>query len=314
MTTLKNYAIVFPGQGSQKPQMLADIAKHYPQVNDTFDEASAALGFDLWNIVQENPEDKLNQTEFTQPALLTASVALWKIVNNQVTLAPQYLAGHSLGEYSALVCGESVDFETAVKLVNFRGQFMQDAVPVGVGAMAAIIGLDADEVATLCKQVADHEVLTPANYNAIGQTVVAGHEAAVEKLISIAKEKGAKIAKRIPISVPSHCALMTPAAKKFADKLIEAKINPAKIPVIHNVDVKIHQDRESISKALTTQLDHPVRWVESIQWMAKNGVENIIECGPGKVLAGLIKRISPEITTFTLDSLEDIENVLEKLS
>lgn len=314
MITLKNYAIVFPGQGSQKPQMLADIAARYSQVKETFDQASKALGYDLWNIVQENPEDKLNQTEFTQPALLTASVALWKILNDRVPLSPNYLAGHSLGEYSALVCGESIDFDTAVKLVNFRGQFMQDAVPVGVGAMAAIIGLEADVVAQLCQEVANSEVLTPANFNAIGQTVVAGHDAAIERLIIVAKEKGAKIAKRIPISVPSHCALMTPAAKKFATKLSEASIHATKIPVIHNVDVKIHSDHHSISLALTTQLDHPVRWVETIQWMAKNGIETVIECGPGKVLAGLIKRINPDLTTLTMDSIDDIENVMEKLS
>lgn len=312
--TLKNYAIVFPGQGSQKTAMLADIAPQDSLIKKTFDEASAALGYDLWEIVQQNPDDKLNQTEFTQPALLAASVALWKLLNNRVSLQPTYLAGHSLGEYSALVCGQSIDFQTAVKLVNFRGRYMQDAVPVGVGAMAAIIGLDADDVAALCKQVAENEVLTPANFNAIGQTVVAGHDAAVERLIVIAKEKGAKIAKRIPISVPSHCALMTPAAKKFADKLVDANIKPSKIPVIQNVDVDIHQDGISISNALTRQLDHPVRWVEIIQLMAKNGIENIIECGPGKVLAGLIKRINPEITTYTVDTIEDIETVVEKLS
>lgn len=312
--TLKNYAIVFPGQGSQKPQMLADIASRYSQVKETFDQASHALGYDLWNIVQENPDDRLNQTEFTQPALLTASVALWKILNNRVNLSPTYLAGHSLGEYSALVCGDSLDFETAVKLVNFRGRFMQDAVPVGVGAMAAIIGLDANIVAQLCQDAANSEILTPANFNAIGQTVVAGHDTAIERLIILAKEKGAKIAKRIPISVPSHCALMTPAAQMFASKLNEARIQPSKIPVIHNVDVKIHSEQDKISQALTLQLDHPVRWVEIIQWMAENGIETVIECGPGKILAGLIKRINSDLTTLTIDSIDEIENVVEKLS
>lgn len=312
--TLKNYAIVFPGQGSQTPGMLSNISDEYPQIKETFDEASAALGYDLWDIVQNNPDDKLNQTEFTQPALLTASVALWRVLNNKKALTPTFLAGHSLGEYSALVCAGSFTFEAAVKIVSQRGQFMQEAVPSGVGAMAAIIGLENEKIDTLCHQAANGDVLTPANYNAIGQTVVAGNASAVDRVIELAKESGAKIAKRIPVSVPSHCALMAPAGEKLADKLKDADIKHAKIRVIHNVDVLFHDNPEEISQALTAQLNHPVRWVETIEKLITNGVTDIIECGPGKVLAGLIKRIDKTLNTYTLNTAEDINALLENLS
>ena len=312
--TLKHYAIVFPGQGSQTPGMLADIAENYPEIKQTFDEASAALGYDLWDIVQNNPDDKLNQTEYTQPALLTASIALWRILNSKKTINPTFLAGHSLGEYSALVCAGSLSFEAAVKMVSQRGRFMQEAVPAGVGAMAAIIGLDNTKILELCHQAADGEIVSPANFNAIGQTVVAGNTSAVDRVVDLAKESGAKIAKRIPVSVPSHCALMAPAAKKLANELKNTEISHPKIRVIQNVDVVFHDSPEEISNALTAQLDHPVRWVETVQKLVENGVTDIIECGPGKVLAGLIKRIDKNIQAHTINSNEELNAVLEDLS
>lgn len=292
-------ALVFPGQGSQTLGMLADTAAHYSVVKKTFDEASAVLGYDLWQLTQLGPVEKLNQTEYTQPALLAASVALWRVWLEKKGARPAYLAGHSLGEYSALVCAESLSFVDAIGIVADRGRFMQEAVPAGQGAMAAIVGLDNESVADLCQQVAGNEIVSPANYNSLGQVVVAGDANAVERLLVAAKNAGAKIAKLIPVSVPSHCALMMGAAEKLAKRLEEIKIVSPKIPVVNNVEVQINNDSTAIKTALVRQLFSPVRWVEIIQFLVKQGVKEFIECGPGNVLAGLNKRIDSSVPTFS---------------
>jgi [acyl-carrier-protein] S-malonyltransferase len=294
------FAMLFPGQGSQSLGMLSDLAPIYDVIQSSFKEASTALGYDLWQLVTEGPEEVLNQTVHTQPALLCAGVALWRVWQQYEAPAPHYLAGHSLGEYTALVCANAIDFKDAINLVALRGRFMQEAVKPGEGAMAAIVGLSNEEVEELCNQAAQGEVVSPANYNSLGQIVIAGHTAAVSRAIELAKEKGAKLAKLIPVSVPSHCALMKPAAERLAASLEKVSISKPQWPIIHNVDAKSHHDAASIRKALIQQLDHPVRWVETIQELAKNDCLQGIECGPGKVLAGLNKRIVGEFTTYSL--------------
>jgi [acyl-carrier-protein] S-malonyltransferase len=310
-------AIVFPGQGSQSVGMLGDIAKQYQEVRESFDEASAVLGYDLWKMVQEGPAENLDKTVHTQPALLAASYAVWRIIQSRKPCEPSMLAGHSLGEYTALVCAKAMTFADAVKLVAARGQFMQDAVPQGVGAMAALIGLDEETVNGICQealQSAD-EVLAPANFNSIGQIVIAGHQSAVARAIIIAKEKGAKIATLIPVSVPSHCQLMLPAANRLASLLSTISLQLPAIPVISNVDVKPYDSIDSIRDGLVRQLYNPVQWVRTIEYFAQAGVTSIIECGPGKVLSGLIKRINKNLQLTTtadassLDALLKLENV-----
>lgn len=308
----KDLGIVFPGQGSQSVGMLMTLADHYPIIQSTFSEASEHLGYDLSHIIAHGPEEKLNTTEITQPALLAASVALWRIVNAKNTVKPAFLAGHSLGEYSALVCAEAIEFGDALKLVQARGQYMQAAVPTGFGAMAAIIGLDNDRIALLCEEAAEGDVVSPANFNAIGQTVVAGENAAVERLIDLAKAAGAKLAKKIAVSVPSHCELMKPAKNKLITALSDVKISTPKIPVVHNVDVECHSHPDEIRHALAEQLDHPVRWVETIQWLSQNGIKTLWECGPGKVLAGLVKRIDNTIEVLDLSSEVQLVALMEK--
>jgi len=288
-------AFVFPGQGSQTVGMLADFASEHPVVKQTFQQASDILGYDLWELTQHGPADKLNLTEHAQPALLTAGVATWRALQkNQIPL-PAILAGHSLGEYTALVCANAIDFNDAISLVEARGQYMQQAVPAGQGAMAAIIGLDDAQINELCDQARGEEILSPANFNSIGQIVIAGNTQAIERAIKLAKEHGAKIATKLPVSVPSHCALMRPAAEKLQKKLDLITIKIPEIPVINNVDVKIATSAEDIKSALIRQLYSPVRWVETIEMITSKGVGTILECGPGKVLAGLIKRTNRNI-------------------
>lgn len=304
-------AFVFPGQGSQAVGMLAELAQAHPLIIDTFAEASKALGYDLWQLVLNGPESELNQTEVTQPALLAAGVALWRLWVSLKGPLPALMAGHSLGEYTALVCAGALEYPAAVKLVAERGRFMQEAVPAGQGAMAAIIGLSDEQVMAVCKQAADsNQIVAPANYNTIGQVVIAGGTAAVERAVILAKEAGAKLTKILPVSVPSHCALMQPAATQLAKSLAHVSIHTPTIPVIHNVDVKSHQDVQAIRKALVQQLDHPVRWVETVQDFAKQGVSLIIECGPGKVLAGLNKRIADQVNTLSLNTPEQLQQAL----
>lgn len=288
-------AFVFPGQGSQSVGMLRDVVDTHPQIIQTFSEASDILNYDLWALVSNGPEDKLNQTEFTQPALMAADVALWRVYCDTTDDRPAFLAGHSLGEFVALVAAGAMDYAEAVALVADRGRFMQAAVPAGEGAMAAIIGLDNDKVASVCEQVADGDVVAPANYNSVGQVVIAGQHAAVNRAIEQAKTEGAKLAKLIPVSVPSHCALMQPAAEQLAQSLSRIKINTPSIPVIQNVDAAVHDDPQTIRDNLVKQLVSPVRWVETIEYLQSQAITQVTECGPGKVLRGLIKRISKDI-------------------
>jgi [acyl-carrier-protein] S-malonyltransferase len=284
-------AFVFPGQGSQSTGMLDTLASEFAEVEATFRVASEVLGYDLWDIVQNGPAEKLNSTDITQPAMLAAGVAVWRVWQAKGGAQPTLLAGHSLGEYTALVCGDSLAFEDAIKLVAERGRLMQEAVPAGTGAMAAVLGLDDDTVRAVCAEAAAGEVVEAVNFNSPGQVVVAGHKAAVERAVDLAKAKGAKRALLLPVSVPSHCALMQPAAEKLATLLEDVAIQAPQIPVINNVDVAMPTDAAAIRSALVRQLHNPVRWVETIQKMAAEGVDRLIECGPGKVLMGLNKRI-----------------------
>lgn len=312
--TQTNLGIVFPGQGSQQVGMLGDLAEDFSDIQDTFAQASDVLGYDLWQLTAQGPEEQLNATERTQPALLAGGVALWRALNARYQPKPQFLAGHSLGEYTALVCANAIAFKDAVALVAARGRFMQAAVPAGVGAMAAIIGLDSDVIAKICEQAAQGEVLSNANLNAISQTVIAGNSNAVERGIALAKEQGAKIAKLIPVSVPSHCALMAHAKQRLSELLAQTPIKSPEIPVIHNVDLQCHSHPDDIRQALAEQLVLPVRWVETIQLMASSDVTEIWECGPGKVLAGLIKRIDTDITVKNLSDAEQFNQLLKEVA
>lgn len=296
----KKLAIVFPGQGSQSVGMLADLYQSYPLVQDTFNEASAALGYDLWALIANGPEEQLNETQRTQPALLTASVAVWRLWQQQGGATPAYFAGHSLGEYSALVCAGVLSLADAVKLVEKRGQYMQQAVPAGTGAMAAIIGLDDAAIAKACADAAQGEVVAPVNYNSPGQVVIAGHKAAVERAGEACKAAGAKRALPLPVSVPSHCALMRPAADQLATDLAALNFQQPAIPVVNNVDVQIASNGDAIKDALIRQLYSPVRWTETIEYFAAHGVTEVLELGAGKVLSGLIKRINKELNTSSI--------------
>ncbi len=293
-------AVVFPGQGSQSLGML-NSWQEISLFRDTFVEVSDILGYDLWELAQSGPEEKLNRTEFTQPVLLTTEIALWRYFQSHNNQQPEFLAGHSLGEYSALVAAESLSLADAVRLVAKRGQYMQGAVPAGIGAMAAIVGLDNDKIEEICQACRHNdEVLNAANFNSIGQTVIAGHALAVDRAVELASSQGAKIAKRIPVSVPSHCQLMEEAASKLEKDLAQTQIHPPKMTVIHNFDVSAHTDPQIIRQILLKQLTNPVRWVETIQFFEKQGIQTIIECGPGKVLSGLNKRISSSITNHSI--------------
>ncbi len=294
-------AFVFPGQGSQSLGMQATLAEAHPQVTATYAEATGILHYDLWQVAQKGPETQLNSTSCTQPALLTAGVAVWRVWQALQGSQPKLLAGHSLGEYTALVCAEALTLTDAVALVAQRGRFMQEAVPEGVGAMAAIVGLTDKEVSELCDKAAEDQVVSPVNYNAVGQVVIAGQHAAVERALMLAKSAGAKLAKLLPVSVPSHCILMKPAAERLAHLLASIPVQKPKIPVINNVDVKMVSHPDDIRDALVRQLYHPVRWVETIQMLAAEGVTRVVECGPGKVLAGLIKRIDKTLAVATTE-------------
>jgi len=304
-------AFVFPGQGSQSVGMLSTMADAHPVVGDTFAEASGALGFDLWNLVLNGPEEQLNQTTNTQPAMLTAGVAAWRVWQQQGGAVPSVMAGHSLGEYTALVCAGALDFADAVNLVADRGRFMQEAVPAGEGGMAAIIGLDDDGVRALCDANANGEVLSPVNFNSPGQVVIAGSAAAVQRAVDAAKGAGAKRALPLPVSVPSHCSLMHPAAEKMAERLASITLNAPSIPVIHNYNVTAETDVDAIRKALVAQIEQPVRWVETIQKMAADGVDKLVECGPGKVLVGLNKRIEKDMETWAIYDPDTMTAALE---
>ena len=303
-------AFVFPGQGSQSVGMLKDLAVNFSEVTSTFQEASDALGYDLWSLVQEGPAEKLNSTDVTQPAMLASGVATWRIWQAKGGAIPTVMAGHSLGEYTALVCSGSLDFVDAIKLVSQRGKFMMEAVPAGTGAMAAILGLDDDIVRQVCLDAANGDVLEAVNYNSPGQVVVAGHKSAIERVTVLAKEKGAKRALELPVSVPSHCALMQPAAEKLAEVMASITFHAPSIPVLNNVDVVSNNAEADIREALKRQLFSPVRWVETIEKMSADGVDMVLECGPGKVLVGLNKRINKSMASAALIDTASIEAAL----
>lgn len=309
----KQLAFVFPGQGSQSIGMLADLAAAFPSVEKTFEQASDALGLDLWKLVQQGEAEQLNQTQNTQPAMLAAGVAMWRVWCEQTSIKPGFVAGHSLGEYSALVCSDAMQFEEAISLVAERGRLMQEAVPEGVGAMAAIIGLSDEDVMLVCSENAENEVLSAVNFNAPGQVVLAGHTQAVDRAMAAAKEKGAKRAIKLPVSVPSHCALMESAAEKLAVKM-QGKINIPSMTLLHNVDAMKHSIVEEIQLILKEQLFKPVRWVDSIKSMNNQGVDVFVECGPGKVLMGLNRRIVKEAEHMTMYDPATLEKVLEQLN
>ncbi|MCE0494621.1 ACP S-malonyltransferase [Vibrio salinus] len=304
---MSKFAIVFPGQGSQSVGMLAELGEQYEIVKATFAEASEVLGYDLWALVQNGPAEDLNQTFRTQPALLATSVAIWRVWQKEGYAQPEMLAGHSLGEYSALVCAGVIDFKQAIKLVELRGQLMQEAVPAGVGAMYAIIGLGDDAIATACEEAAQGEVVSPVNFNSPGQVVIAGNKEAVERAGALCKQAGAKRALPLPVSVPSHCALMKPAADKLAEALKNINFNAPVIPVINNVDVATEISPEKIKDALVRQLYSPVRWTEGVQKMHEEGIEKLFEVGPGKVLTGLTKRIVKTLSASAVNDIASLE-------
>ena len=292
------FAMVFPGQGSQSVGMLGELAATNRIVRDTFEQASAALGYDLWHLVQTGPADDLNLTHRTQPALLTAGVAVFRCWRDRGGRKPVVMAGHSLGEYTALVCGGAIDFDVAVELVQYRGEVMQEAVPAGQGAMAAVLGLEDEQVAAACAAGAGDQIVEPVNFNAPGQVVIAGDREAVERAVVEAKSLGAKRAVMLPVSVPSHCALMAGAARKLAERLVDTEIRRPGLPVIHNVDGETHSDPDSIRSALTRQLHRPVLWTRCVEALRPYGATQAVEAGPGKVLSGLVRRIDRDLTTW----------------
>jgi [acyl-carrier-protein] S-malonyltransferase len=304
---MSKQAWVFPGQGSQTLGMLSELASEYAIIQETFAQASEALGYDLWDVVQ-NDEQKLNQTHITQPALLAASYAIYNLLVEKELRQPVYLAGHSLGEYSALVCAGVIDFTDAVKLVEARGKFMQQAVPAGTGAMFAIIGLADDKVVASCEQaqVETNEVVAAVNFNSPGQIVIAGNKDAAQVAANLCKEQGAKRALPLAVSVPSHCALMKPAAEQLASLLNEIQFHTPKIPVINNVNVAYPNEPDAIKQALVEQLYSPVRWTETITMLAEIGVEELLEVGPGKVLTGLTKRIDKRLSCTAINTVDSV--------
>ncbi len=307
-------AFLFPGQGSQSVGMLAELAEVYPVVSAVFDEASALLGYDLWALVKEGPEDQLNSTRFTQPAMLASGVAAWKVWCESTEERPAWMAGHSLGEYTALVCAGALRFDEGIRLVAERARLMQEAVPADAGAMAAVLGLADEQVVLVCEQATTvDKVVKAANFNAPGQVVIAGHREAVTRATELAKEAGAKRAIILPVSVPSHCPLMQPAAAQFRRLLDAVDFAVPAVPVIHNVDVATHDEATAIREALEQQLYGSVRWAESVRRMADQGVDRFVECGPGRVLAGLNKRIVPEAQTesvFDISSLDRAKGLI----
>lgn len=309
---MDQFGFVFPGQGSQKLAMLKELAELHPEVGATFAEASEVLQRDLWEIAQVDSENLLDRTDITQPILLTASIAIWRVWQAQGGAMPSLLAGHSLGEYSALVCAEVISFRNAVTLVNRRGLYMQNAVPPGLGKMAAIVGLDNEAIEKACQEAAQGAVVSAANFNSAGQTVIAGEAEAVERAMALCKEAGAKRALPLKVSVPSHCALMQPAADELAEDLEGIEFSEAKIPVVQNATAQLVSDPTLIKQNLLSQLYLPVRWVDCIQTMSSTGIFRLVECGPGKVLSGLVKRINPELVCIGTESPEDLSIALGK--
>ncbi|GIK88074.1 MAG: malonyl CoA-acyl carrier protein transacylase [Betaproteobacteria bacterium] len=305
-------AFVFPGQGSQSVGMMKGFDGH-PAVRAAFDEASSVLGEDLWTLASAGPEEALDLTVNTQPVMLTAAVAVWRAWQAAGGPAPAIVAGHSLGEYSALVAAGALAFRDAVPLVRFRAQAMQEAVPPGAGAMAAILGADDDTVAAACRQAAEGHVVEPVNYNAPAQVVIAGERAAVERAMLAAKELGARRAVLLPVSAPFHSSLLKPAAERLAQRLAQVPVAAPSIPVLHNVDVALHPEPDAIRAALARQAASPVRWTQTIRAFAEAGVTHVVECGPGKVLANLVKRIDERLEPLALTSGSMLDDALAQL-
>lgn len=309
---MTQFAMVFPGQGSQTVGMLAELAAQYPVVQDTFAQASEVLGYDLWQLTAQGPAEELNKTWQTQPALLTASVAIWRVWQQQGGKQPALMAGHSLGEYSALVCAGALDFQETVRLVELRGKLMQEAVPEGTGAMYAIIGLDNDAIAAACEASAEGQVVSPVNFNSPVQVVIAGNKEAVERAGVACKAAGAKHALPLPVSVTSHCVLMKPAAEKLAEALKTITVTTPAIPVVNNVDARSETDPDAIRAALVKQLYSPVRWTECVSYVAAQGVESLLEVGPGNVLTGLTKRIVDTLSAAAVNDPASLSTALEQ--
>ncbi len=309
-------AFTFPGQGSQSIGMLAELARDYPQVEESFAEASEALGYDLWELTQQGPEARLNATEQTQPAMLAAGVAVARVWQAAGGPAPSLAAGHSLGEYSALVCAGSLDFADAVALVSARGRFMQEAVPEGQGAIAALLGLDDEQVLDVCASVSDRQagcIVSAVNFNAPGQVVIAGHAAALGKAIALAEQAGAKRTIKLPMSVPVHCELMEPAGERLVAKLEDTRIHSPEFPVVHNADNAVHADVATIRSVLAAQLTEPVRWVESVLALRDLGATVVVEPGPGRVLTGLNKRIDRSLKSMAVHDSASLHKSLAEL-
>jgi len=309
-----NIAVVFPGQGSQSIGMLKEYAEEWDQVKTTFGQASEVLGYDLWDIVCNGPEEKLNQTEITQPAMLAADVSVMRVMSELCMTKPYALAGHSLGEYAALVGANVLEYQDAIKLVAERGRLMQNAVPEGEGAMAAIIGLFDEQIIKSCAKATEEtgKPVEAVNFNSPGQVVIAGATEAVDRAIELLQEEGAKRALKLPVSVPSHSSLMKPAADEMAKVLQSVTFNKPDIQVIHNYDAKSHDDPDSIREALVKQIYNPVRWVQTIQ-IIREDADAIIECGPGRVLTGLTKRIDKEVKSYSLDTPTSMQKFLDSM-
>jgi [acyl-carrier-protein] S-malonyltransferase len=307
------FSAIFPGQGSQSIGMLADLAEQHLIIKATYQEASDTLGFDLWQMVQQGPEEALNRTQNTQPAMLAAGVAVWRVWQDQGGPMPAAMAGHSLGEFTALVCSGAMGFADAIGLVAERGNLMQAAVPEGEGAMAAILGLADEAVIKVCADAAQGQVVQAVNFNSAGQVVIAGNAEAVDRAIELASDAGAKRAVKLPVSVPSHCDLMQGAAAELKQRLDGIEISSPEVPVIHNVDVASHADPDDIREALSQQLYMPVRWVESVNKLAEMAGQNMVEMGPGKVLMGLIRRIDRNITCTPVQDPAGLEKALEQI-
>ena len=305
-------AFVFPGQGSQSLGMLAELSELHPVIRSAFDEASDGADVDLWALSQGGPEEMLNRTEYTQPALLAAGVAVWRAWQEKGGAAPSLLAGHSLGEYSALVAAGALSLKDGAHLVRIRGQLMQDAAPAGTGAMAAVIGADDDLVAEVCKAASESQVVVPANYNSPGQIVIGGDAAAVDRALALLAEKGVRKAVKLAVSVPSHTPLMREAANRLAETMRGLHWHAPSLPVVQNVDASVHADIDAIRDALVRQLYQPVRWTECVQALVAKGATRIGECGPGKVLAGLVKRIDKSLDARALGSVPEFETALEE--
>ncbi len=309
---MEHSAFLFPGQGSQSVGMLETLARQSALVVQTFDEASQVLGFDLWQLVQEGPKEQLDQTEITQPAMLAADIACWRVWQEQGGFTPPYMAGHSLGEYAALVAAGRLEFVSAVALVEQRARLMQQSTPAGTGAMAAILGLEDEVLQQVCEAVAEGQVVSCANYNSPGQTVIAGHREAVERACVAAREAGAKRAVTLPVSVPSHCALMRGAAEQLLPALQDTAVAGSRIVVLHNADVSSHEDADAVRTALAEQLWKPVRWTETIAELQSWDVHRFVECGPGGVLAGLNRRNARDAQTAAITDTDAMKKIIQE--